>query len=500
MRIVVAALAASLVALLATAPRAELLRHIDGDARSLAGRSFARPGASDATFILESSGLDLDLRSNPGALLLVTRAGLLIAEATLPTRRFERWRFDSASGRPLRRDAIAGAACATGAEASCWRPGDPVPYSDEVADALSFRPIPLAQSQPVTLAPDFLTRTPIPLVRLNVDPCDGFLSNGLGGCTPIPARSSFPARSSNSVLTDEQEALMGCGPFWGTDCELDGIDLRNAESSVVMQSWVGFEGSYASEADPFTSWLYTSTDAPTPSKCRFQQSLSIPCANLGGALGSGGYGTAPGPTFASEMAALSFNFQNLLVAFSTQAGVEQPEDGVDRTALQPNDPFSQSPGQCSFRQPQYCANIQDFFAHATLAEPLDDDPDGASQRWIWDAGAEYQIINAWGDVEDYAGGRIHILGVEHSRTRFATTGIPIVLFPASGAQLDPEAPFATPPTSGATTSTLGLAYLTAPEPSDAALTSVAIAALLCLARRSPMNRATPSAAQHPIPA
>ena len=55
---------------------------------------------------------------------------------------------------------------------------------------------------------------------LNEDPCDGFLSNNQGGCTTIPARTSvLNGVTLNEVLTDEQEALLGCGPFWGTDCE-----------------------------------------------------------------------------------------------------------------------------------------------------------------------------------------------------------------------------------------------------------------------------------------
>ena len=91
------------------------------------------------------------------------------------------------------------------------------------------------------LAAAALTFTPIPVVPLNVDPCDGFLSDNQGGCTAIPGRSpnlSFITGGSpslNQVLTDEQEALLGCGPFYGTDCESDGIDLLNIEASVLMQ-------------------------------------------------------------------------------------------------------------------------------------------------------------------------------------------------------------------------------------------------------------------------
>jgi hypothetical protein len=43
-------------------------------------------------------------------------------------------------------------------------------------------------------------------------------------------------------LNDEQEALIGCGRFWGTDCDVDGFDLFGAEANVLFQSWPGFEG------------------------------------------------------------------------------------------------------------------------------------------------------------------------------------------------------------------------------------------------------------------
>ena len=46
-----------------------------------------------------------------------------------------------------------------------------------------------------------------------------------------------------AYLTDQQEALLGCGPFYGTDCDADGIDLFNAEASVLIQAFPEFEQS-----------------------------------------------------------------------------------------------------------------------------------------------------------------------------------------------------------------------------------------------------------------
>ena len=46
----------------------------------------------------------------------------------------------------------------------------------------------------------------------------------------------------STVLTPEQEALIGCGPFFGTNCDYSGFDLFNAEASAIFQSFVGIEG------------------------------------------------------------------------------------------------------------------------------------------------------------------------------------------------------------------------------------------------------------------
>jgi len=43
-------------------------------------------------------------------------------------------------------------------------------------------------------------------------------------------------------LTPEQEALLGCGPFFGTNCDFSGLDLLNADASAIFQSFVGIEG------------------------------------------------------------------------------------------------------------------------------------------------------------------------------------------------------------------------------------------------------------------
>jgi len=47
------------------------------------------------------------------------------------------------------------------------------------------------------------------------------------------------------TLSPEQEALLGCGPFWGTNCDASGIDLLNMEPSIVLQAFAGASGTLA---------------------------------------------------------------------------------------------------------------------------------------------------------------------------------------------------------------------------------------------------------------
>jgi hypothetical protein len=87
------------------------------------------------------------------------------------------------------------------------------------------------------------------VLRLNVDPGDavGLFSDG-GGSVSVPGTGNPMAdqrpvgQALGQALSPEQEALWGCGPFFQIDCDLDGIDFMNAEASVVLESWPGFDG------------------------------------------------------------------------------------------------------------------------------------------------------------------------------------------------------------------------------------------------------------------
>jgi hypothetical protein len=74
-----------------------------------------------------------------------------------------------------------------------------------------------------------LSGPPVELKELNQDP---------GDQTSPPDPSLFCVTLGpclSSYLTDQQEALLGCGPFYGTSCDKHGIDLFNAEFSVLGQ-------------------------------------------------------------------------------------------------------------------------------------------------------------------------------------------------------------------------------------------------------------------------
>jgi hypothetical protein len=93
----------------------------------------------------------------------------------------------------------------------------------------------------------------MPLVPLVVDPGDSLAPAiedawfaqrviARGGAVPDPLWNLWRSVGIAGRLDDEQEALIGCGRFWGTHCDVDGFDLFNAEASVLFQSWPGFEG------------------------------------------------------------------------------------------------------------------------------------------------------------------------------------------------------------------------------------------------------------------
>jgi hypothetical protein len=142
------------------------------------------------------------------------------------------------------------------------------------------------------------TRSLVPLIH---DPNDGPNGGGFfGDHAQIPA---FSTSNLSYYLTDQQEALLGCGPFFDTDCDVDGIDFYNSEGSVLVQSFPGFESN------------------PVATRYVDGQVVILP-----GARGPGDAdydvdvdGTPP-PGFDSEMAALSANFALTIAALGVGEG------------------------------------------------------------------------------------------------------------------------------------------------------------------------------------
>ncbi len=234
------------------------------------------------------------------------------------------------------------------------------------------------------LSSNFGANTPTPLVPLSYDPNDG------GPLTPAdippellePSVTFWSFTGLQPVLTDEQEALLGCGPFYNTQCDIDGIDLMNMEASAQVMSWPLFEGTFGRGG----GMLFT-TDAsvPQPGTVGFQGGPVCTRFENGrmyilpGCRGPGdpGYdpnidGTTTGPSstgvtypegrrhpftnqvWDSEMAIVSWNTLMVLVALSFPEDPSNPltsEFDADR-------PFRKD--GCSFAAPAFCGNVSAY--------------------------------------------------------------------------------------------------------------------------------------------
>ena len=260
-----------------------------------------------------------------------------------------------------------------------------------------------------------------PTVELNFDPADGGVDYPPGH--PLLAEPDFLntvavfyetlGGSLSARLTDQQEALLGCGPLYQTSCDLDGIDLMNSEASALFQSFPGFEGTAG-------DWDTTDTHVAQPGTVGFDGGTACTRFENGklyvlpGCRGRGdpGYdpnvdGTADGlvhpftkQAFRSEMAALSWNVLMGLVAFS--AGPDQNEDEFIL------DDILRADG-CSYRKPQYCSIVQSFFqVTGVQRNVLRAGGNGRFGRrdFVWHGGQDlalrYQKFNVLGFSMDFA--------------------------------------------------------------------------------------------------
>jgi len=180
--------------------------------------------------------------------------------------------------------------------------------------------------------------------------------------------------SLSGRLTEFQEALLGCGPFFKTSCDLDGIDFMNMEASVLTQSWPNVEGTFRDGK----AWDTMDRGVAQPGTVGFQggplcsRSEGGKTYMLPGCRGPGddGYnvredGTTTGmfhpltgQQFSNELAAFSWNVLMGLVGFSLPTrdfGTEGPRPPANQDEFDVNDPFRK--GACSFREPGWCASV-----------------------------------------------------------------------------------------------------------------------------------------------
>ncbi len=264
----------------------------------------------------------------------------------------------------------------------------------------------------------------LPLIQLNRDPGDATPGSDFGPPArknPVdPSFSQFAAldETLGQRLTPQQEALLGCGPHWGTHCDDDGIDLGLVETSAIMQSWPGFEGTFGdwvvdgrpqagtqdfvlsgTAGSPCTRFedgqlfilpgcrgpdynedvLRTLYGIPNASgaydplvdgcarddgspECAGAATLAIPGTVIDG---TNTLGPAVGQPFASEMSALSWNFLQALVSFSSPrdfAVTPTPDDPL-LSEFDIDDPFGlgRPDNACSFRRPQFCFAVIGLF-------------------------------------------------------------------------------------------------------------------------------------------
>ncbi len=221
-------------------------------------------------------------------------------------------------------------------------------------------------------------RAVTPLIPLSLDVNDGGADNPAPDFSPSdPSFGLFLPTGLSPYLTVQQEALLGCGPFFATRCDIQGIDLLNAEASALFQAFVGFDGTSGDwdTRDGGVAQPGTVGFEGGPVCTRFERGRTFILPGCRGprdrGYDPGVDGTTTGPDFLgtsfrrvqpftgqpfrSEMAVLSWNLMMTLVGFSIPANPSRPtieEFDADR-------PFRDD--GCSFAKPQLCAAYFDFW-------------------------------------------------------------------------------------------------------------------------------------------
>jgi hypothetical protein len=228
-------------------------------------------------------------------------------------------------------------------------------------------------------------------------------NEGDGPFLPYDSGLLFPGQALTNYLTREQQALLGCGPFYSTSCDKQGIDLFNAEASVLMQAFPQFEPGGPVATRFFNGQAVTLPGARTIYDLAWNPSVDgcpAPHALINAARAARGLGPIPagacggaGVTknllqygFSSEMQQLSSNFLTLVAAFGTKT----------------------DPG-CDITNPTTCTFVRGLFAATGVQRP--EAIAGGNGRYgrrdfSWTSGGEavikYRHRNVLGFSTDFA--------------------------------------------------------------------------------------------------
>jgi hypothetical protein len=266
----------------------------------------------------------------------------------------------------------------------------------------------------------------------------------LGAPQPLPLvalDSTKPAGQLNlsSALTVQQQALLGCGSLFGTNCTSNGIGPLTLSAGAFVQSFpsflsahltndmsiaqpgtVGFAGGAGCAALPGCRGVadagYNAAIDGNPGNVAFVPPAGFTAMSLGYQQPGHPF---TGQTWQNVLAGFSWNFLMMLVTQSSN---------WDRQPL-----ANASTVQCSYLAPQLCSSVQSYLR--LIGIPLADNPNGTSPRWLWESGADYTIAQASGEFAGLLGDSLHGFGPFEANGAAASTGFLIDVVPEPGTGL-----------------------------------------------------------------
>jgi hypothetical protein len=197
----------------------------------------------------------------------------------------------------------------------------------------------------------------------------------------------------NGGLTVQQQALLGCGMYYGTNCHAHGIDLFNAEASVLLQAFPQFETGGPVATRVVNGQIFTLPGARGPDDPLYDPRID-------GCVDATHNGLAPAGFCADSLQnLLSRGFRNELGVISQNLLAVLAVLG-DATPTDPN---------CNLSQPLNCALVRAIFGAAGTQRPeLRAGGNGRFGRrdFFWHSGAELGLVynkrNVFGVSTDFA--------------------------------------------------------------------------------------------------